>query len=144
MVEHDGLVGQLLKKLDDLGIADDTIVIYTTDNGPDVMSWPDGAMTPFRSEKETNWEGAFRVPCVIRWPGTIKPGTVSNEMCSHYDLFPTLCRGRRRPRYQREMHAGCADRQQDIQGPSRRLQPASLPHGRSQGGAAQGVRLFER
>ena len=74
MVEHDGHVGQLLKALDDLGIANDTIVLYTTDNGPHMNTWPDGAMTPFRSEKNTNWEGAFRVPCMIRWPGKIKPG----------------------------------------------------------------------
>ncbi len=90
MIEHDGHVGQLLKKLDDLGIADNTIVIYTTDNGPHMNSWPDAAMTPFRSEKNTNWEGAFRVPAMIRWPGRIKPGTVSNEMVSGLDWFPTL------------------------------------------------------
>ncbi len=90
MVELDGLVGQLLKKLDDLGIADNTIVLFTSDNGAEVVSWPDGGTTPFRGEKATNWEGAFRVPTVIRWPGTIKPGTVYNEMCSHYDLIPTF------------------------------------------------------
>jgi arylsulfatase A-like enzyme len=90
MVEHDGHVGQLLKKLDDLGIADDTLVIYTTDNGPHMNSWPDGAMTPFRSEKNTNWEGAFRVPAMIRWPGNIKPGSVSNEIVSGLDWLPTL------------------------------------------------------
>ena len=90
MVELDGLVGQLLKKLDDLGIADNTIVLFTSDNGAEVMSWPDGGATPFRGEKATNWEGAFRVPTVIRWPGTIKPGTVYNEMFSHYDLLPTF------------------------------------------------------
>ncbi len=90
MVELDGLVGQLLKKLDDLGIADNTIVLFTTDNGAEVMSWPDGGATPFRGEKATNWEGAFRVPMVIRWPGTIKPGSIYNEMCSHYDLIPTF------------------------------------------------------
>ena len=87
MVELDGLVGQLLKKLDDLGVADNTIVVFTSDNGAEVMSWPDGGTTPFRGEKATNWEGAFRVPTVIRWPGTIGPGTVGNEMCSHYDLI---------------------------------------------------------
>ena len=90
MVEHDGHVGQVLKVLDDLKIADDTIVIYTTDNGPHMNSWPDGAMTPFRSEKNTNWEGAFRVPCMIRWPGKIKPGSVSNEIVSGHDWLPTL------------------------------------------------------
>jgi arylsulfatase A-like enzyme len=90
MVEHDGHVGQLLKKLDDLGIANDTIVIYTTDNGPHMNSWPDGAMTPFRSEKNTNWEGAFRVPAMVRWPGNIVPGAVSNEIVSGLDWLPTL------------------------------------------------------
>ena len=83
-------VGKLLKALDDLGIADDTIVLYTTDNGPHMNTWPDGAMTPFRSEKNTNWEGAFRVPCMIRWPGQIKAGSVSNEIVSGLDWCPTL------------------------------------------------------
>lgn len=90
MVEHDGHVGRLLQKLDELNIARDTIVVYTTDNGAEVMSWPDGGTTPFRGEKDTNWEGGWRVPCVIRWPGVIKPGTVSNEICAHTDLLPTL------------------------------------------------------
>ncbi len=90
MVEHDGHVGQLLKKLDDLGIADNTIVMYSTDNGAEVMSWPDGGTTPFRGEKDTNYEGGWRVPCAIRWPGHIKPGTVSNEIFSHTDMLPTL------------------------------------------------------
>ncbi len=90
MVEHDGDVGKLLKALDDLKIADNTIVVYTTDNGPNQFSWPDAATTPFRSEKDTNWEGAFRVPAMVRWPGRIKPGTVSNEMFSGLDWFPTL------------------------------------------------------
>jgi arylsulfatase len=90
MVEHDGMVGQLLKKLDDLGIADNTIVVYTTDNGPEVMTWPDGGMTPFKGEKATNWEGGFRVPMCIRWPGVIKPGAVINDLCAHEDLVPTF------------------------------------------------------
>jgi arylsulfatase len=90
MIEHDAMVGTLLKKLDDLGIANDTIVIYTSDNGPHGNSWPDAAITPFRSEKDTNWEGAFRVPAMIRWPGHIKPGQVSNEIVSALDWSPTL------------------------------------------------------
>ena len=90
MLEHDDDVGKLLKTIDDLGVANNTIVIYGTDNGPHMNSWPDGAMTPFRSEKNTNWEGAFRVPAMIRWPGHIKPGTVSNEIFSGLDWFPTL------------------------------------------------------
>jgi arylsulfatase A-like enzyme len=90
MIEHDAHVGKLLKAVDDLKIADDTIVLYTTDNGPHMNSWPDGAMTPFRSEKATNWEGAFRVPCMIRWPGKIKAGSVSNEIVSGHDWFQTF------------------------------------------------------
>jgi len=90
MIEHDNHVGLLLKKIDDLGITNDTIVIYATDNGPHMNSWPDGAMTWFRSEKNTNWEGAFRVPCMIRWPGRIKPGQVSHEIVSALDWCPTL------------------------------------------------------
>jgi arylsulfatase len=90
MVEHDGHVGVLLHKLDELGITNDTIVMYSTDNGAECMSWPDGGATPFRGEKDTNWEGGWRVPCVIRWPGMIEPGTVSNEIVSHTDMLPTL------------------------------------------------------
>jgi arylsulfatase len=91
MVEHDGHVGQLLKKLDDLGVTQNTIVVYTTDNGAEVMTWPDGGNTPFRGEKATNWEGGYRVPTLIRWPGVIRPGTIYNEVFSHYDLIPTFC-----------------------------------------------------
>ena len=91
MMEHDDTVGSLLKSLDDMGIANDTIVVYSSDNGPHMNTWPDGAMTWFRSEKNTNWEGAFRVPCLVRWPGVIKPGTVTNELMSHNDWIPTLC-----------------------------------------------------
>jgi arylsulfatase len=90
MIEHDATIGTILKALDDLGIANDTIVLYTTDNGPHQNSWPDAATTPFRSEKDTNWEGAFRVPCLIRWPGHIQPGSVSNDIVSGLDWLPTL------------------------------------------------------
>ena len=90
MIEHDAMVGSLLKKLDDLGIANDTIVVYTSDNGPHANSWPDAAITPFRSEKNTNWEGAFRVPALIRWPGHVQAGQVSNEIFSALDWSPTL------------------------------------------------------
>ncbi|MFL5615102.1 MAG: arylsulfatase [Gemmatimonadaceae bacterium] len=90
MVEHDGHIGRLLDKLDQLGIADNTLVMYTTDNGAEVMSWPDGGATPFRGEKDTNFEGGWRVPCVIRWPGHIEAGKVSNEIFSHTDVLPTL------------------------------------------------------
>ena len=91
MQEHDDTVGSLLKALDAMGVANNTIVVYSTDNGPHMNSWPDGAMTWFRSEKNTNWEGAFRVPCLVRWPGQFKPGTVTNELMSHNDWIPTLC-----------------------------------------------------
>ncbi len=90
MIDHDKNVGTILAKLDALGIADDTIIMYSTDNGPHMNSWPDAAMTPFRNEKNSNWEGAFRVPAMVRWPGKIKPGTVSNEIISHLDWLPTL------------------------------------------------------
>jgi arylsulfatase A-like enzyme len=90
MVEHDRQVGQLLAKLDELKIADNTIVMYSTDNGAESLSWPDGGTTPFRGEKDTNWEGAWRVPTAIRWPGVIKPGTLCNEIVSHQDMLPTL------------------------------------------------------
>jgi arylsulfatase A-like enzyme len=90
MIDHDKNVGQVLKALDDLGIADNTFVMYSTDNGPHENSWPDAGTTPFRSEKNSNWEGAYRVPAMFRWPGHIKPGSVSNEIVSHLDMLPTL------------------------------------------------------
>ncbi|MER8485927.1 arylsulfatase [Mesorhizobium sp. M1322] len=90
MTEMDGMVGQLLGKLDDLGITDNTIVLWTTDNGAEVFSWPDGGTTPFKGEKNTNWEGGYRVPCMMRWPGVIKPGTEINHITSHEDFVPTL------------------------------------------------------
>ncbi|MGE8064767.1 arylsulfatase [Pseudomonas sp. NPDC089569] len=90
MLEHDGDVGKLLKSLDDMKVTDNTIVVYTTDNGPNQWSWPDAATTPFRNEKNSNWEGAYRVPAIVRWPGKIKAGEVSNQMFSGLDWFPTL------------------------------------------------------
>ena len=90
MIDHDKNVGTVLKALDDLGIANNTFVMYSTDNGPHMNSWPDGAMTPFRNEKNSNWEGAYRVPGMVRWPGKIKPGQISNEIVSHLDWLPTL------------------------------------------------------
>jgi len=90
MVEHDDHVGMLLDKLDELGIADNTIVIYSTDNGAESVSWPDGGITPFHGEKGTTWEGGFRVPQMVRWPGVIEPGTISNDIISHEDWLPTL------------------------------------------------------
>jgi arylsulfatase len=90
MVTHDEQIGELLNKLDELGVADNTIVMYSTDNGPQNDTWPDGANTPFRMMKDTNWEGGWRVPAFMRWPGKIKPGSVFNGIGSHIDMFPTL------------------------------------------------------
>jgi arylsulfatase len=90
MIDHDKHVGELLDLLDQLGIAEDTFVMYSTDNGPHMNSWPDGAMTPFRSEKNTNWEGAFRIPLLVRWPGKIPAGVTSNEIVQHHDWLPTF------------------------------------------------------
>ena len=102
MIDHDKHVGQMLELLDELGIAENTFVMYSTDNGPHMNSWPDGGMTPFRSEKNTNWEGAFRVPMLVRWPGKIKAGTVSNEIVQHHDWLPTFLADGRRPARRRE------------------------------------------
>ncbi len=90
MMEHDGHVGELLNKLDELDITDNTIVVYTTDNGPHFNQWPDAAITPFRGEKNTNWEGGYRVPAMVRWPDHIKAGVISNQVMSHLDWLPTL------------------------------------------------------
>ena len=106
MVEHDGHVGQLLKKLDDLGITQNTIVIYTTDNGAEVMSWPDGGNTPFRGEKATAWEGGFRAPAVIRWPGHIQPGQVMNDIISLQDWLPTLLAAAGEPEIKQKLLTG--------------------------------------
>jgi arylsulfatase A-like enzyme len=108
MIEHDNMVGTLLKALDDLGIAGDTIVLYTTDNGPHQNTWPDAATTPFRSEKNTNWEGAFRVPAMIRWPGRIKPGSIANDIVSGLDWMPTLLAAAGDPNVKEKLLAGMA------------------------------------
>ncbi|HET6266231.1 MAG TPA: arylsulfatase [Acidobacteriota bacterium] len=90
MVEHDARVGELLKKVDEWGIADNTIVVYTSDNGAEMMTWPDGGSTPYHGEKATNWEGGYRVPTLIKWPGVIKPGTIYNQFFAHEDFLPTF------------------------------------------------------
>ncbi len=90
MVEHDAMVGQLLDKLKELGLDKNTIVMYSTDNGAEKASWPDGGTSPFRGEKNTNWEGGYRVPCAIRWPGVITPGSINNDIFAHEDMLPTL------------------------------------------------------
>ena len=148
MVEHDGMVGQLLDKLDELGVADNTIVMYSTDNGAEVFTWPDGGSTMFRGEKATQWEGGFRVPTAIRWPGLIEPGTINNEVVAHEDMLTTTRiegrpRGGRRPGCEGRPSRGQDHRRPDVQGPPRRLQPDSRPQGRGRV-AAQGVPLLDR
>jgi arylsulfatase len=106
MIDHDKNVGELLDLLEELGIADNTIVIYSTDNGPHMNTWPDAGMTPFRSEKNTNWEGAFRVPELIRWPGKIAAGVVSNEIVQHHDWLPTLVAAAGEPDVVEKLKAG--------------------------------------
>jgi len=106
MVEHDKMVGELLKKLDELGIADNTIVMYSTDNGAEKLSWPDGGTSPFYGEKGTTWEGGFRVPCILRWPGVIKPGTVINDVMSHIDWMPTFLAAAGEPDIVNKLEAG--------------------------------------
>ena len=122
MVVHDEQIGMMLDKLDELGIADNTIVMYSTDNGPENDTWPDGANTPFRGQKDSNWEGGWRVPCFIRWPGTIKPGSVYNGIVSHIDMFPTLLAAAGNPDVTqataRRLHGG----RKEVPRPSRRLQ----------------------
>ena len=106
MVEHDGHVGQLLDLLDELGIADNTVVFYSTDNGPHANTWPDAAVTPFRGEKNTNWEGGWRVPAMVRWPGKIEAGTVSNDIMHHMDWMPTFLAMAGDPNIKEELKSG--------------------------------------
>jgi len=106
MLQHDDHVGVLLDQLDDLGIAENTIVIYTTDNGVHLNEWPDAAITPFRGEKNTNWEGGYRVPAFVRWPGKVAPGSVSNAIMSHLDWVPTLMAAAGEPDIIEQLKAG--------------------------------------
>ncbi len=107
MVVHDEQIGQMLAKLDELGIADNTIVMYSTDNGPENDTWPDGANTPFRGQKNSGWEGGWRVPCFMRWPGKIKAGSVLNGIVSHIDMFPTLLAAAGNPDVKEQLVNGC-------------------------------------
>ena len=106
MLEHDAMVGQLLDKLEELGVADNTIVMYSTDNGAEVFSWPDGGTTMFRNEKATQWEGGFRVPTLIRWPGVLEPGTFNNQIASHEDMLSTLLAAAGEPDINEELLKG--------------------------------------
>ena len=123
MIDHDKNVGTLLDLVDELGIADDTIVMYSTDNGPHMNTWPDAGMTPFRSEKNTNWEGAYRVPAMVRWPGRSRPASVSNEIVTHLDWLPTFLAAAGEPDIAEKLLEGSQGRHEDLQGPPRRLQP---------------------
>jgi len=107
MIDHDKNIGEVLDLLDDLGISENTFVVYSTDNGPHMNSWPDGGMTPFRSEKDTNWEGAFRVPELVRWPGKIPAGVVSNEIIQHHDWLPTFLAMAGQPDIVEKLKKGC-------------------------------------
>jgi arylsulfatase A-like enzyme len=107
MVETDGHVGELLKLLEDLKADQNTVVVYTTDNGAEILSWPDGGATPFKGEKDTNWEGGFRVPCVIRWPGVIQPGSIINDLGSHYDFLPTFAAAAGDTEIVKKVREGC-------------------------------------
>ena len=106
MVEHDEMVGQMLNALDELGLAENTIVMYSTDNGAEKFTWPDGGQSPFRGEKNTNWEGGYRVPCAMRWPGTIQPGTIYNDIVAHEDWMPTFVAAAGDPNVKEELLKG--------------------------------------
>jgi arylsulfatase len=106
MVEHDAHVGLLLDKLKELGLDENTIVMYSTDNGAEKFTWPDGGQSPFRGEKNTNWEGGYRVPCAIRWPGVIKPGSVFNDIFAHEDMLPTFLAAAGEPNVKEELLKG--------------------------------------
>jgi arylsulfatase len=139
MVQHDAHVGKLLKKLDELGIADDTIVCYSTDNGPHYNTWPDAGITPFRSEKNTNWEGAFRVPSFVRWPGKFPAGQILNGIVAHH-----LAGGSRRARHQLEAAGGTQGGKENISRVYRRLQPVVVLDRCATGERATGVLLHQR
>ena len=143
MVEHDGHVGQVLAKLKELGLDENTIVMYSTDNGAEMMSWPDGGTTMFRGEKNTNWEGGYRVPAIIRWPGVIKPGTVINDIGSHEDMLTTLVAAAGDKTVKEDLQEGPDDRRHELQGAPRRLRPRSCLQWRG-GVAAQVIHLLDR
>ena len=145
MVEHDMHVGELLKLIDDLGLADNTIVQYSTDNGPHYNTWPDAGTTPFRGEKNSNWEGAFRVPCFIKWPGQVPRRHDAQRHRVARGLAADVRRRRRRARHQGKAAQGRRGAQRPhLQEPHRRLQPARLPQRQGEGIAAQGVHLRGR
>ena len=144
MIDHDKHIGEMLDFLDKLGIADNTFVQYSTDNGPHMNTWPDAGMTPFRNEKNSSWEGAYRVPCMVRFPGKIPAGSVSNEIVSHLDWFPTILAVAGEPDIAEKLKKGHKIGKQDLQGAPRRLQPAPVPHGQGSEEPAQGLHLLHR
>ncbi|MCK7522772.1 MAG: sulfatase-like hydrolase/transferase [Ignavibacteriales bacterium] len=132
----------MLKKLDDLGVADNTIVVFTSDNGAETFSWPDGGMQPFKGEKGTTFEGGFRVPCVARWPGVIKPGTIVNDIMSHEDWMPTFLAAAGDPNVKEKLLTGMKVGDKNLQEPPGRLQLHALLQGRSGGRPASRDLLF--
>ena len=144
MVTHDEQIGQMLDKLDELGIADNTIVMYSTDNGPENDTWPDGANTPFRSQKDTNWEGGWRVPAFIRWPGKIKPGTVLNGIVTHQDMLPTLLAIAGEPDISKKLLTGHKVGDKTFKVHIDGVQHAALPHRPGEGEPAEVLLLHER
>ncbi len=142
MMELDWEVGELLKKLDDLGIADNTIVIFTSDNGAEIFSWPDGGNSPFRGEKGTTYEGGFRVPLLVKWPGTIKPGIIINEIIAERGLAADPLGRRRRSECKGKALEGHAGGRQDLQDPPRRLQLLAIFQGRGRPRTAARILLL--
>ena len=142
MVEHDDMVGEVLKQLDDLGIADNTIVVYGTDNGAETVTWPDGGTTPFHGEKGTTWEGGFRVPMLVRWPGVIKPGTIINDIFSQEDWLPTLLAAAGEPDIVEKLKQGYEANGKTFKVHARRLQLPALLQGRGEEGPARGDLLL--
>ena len=144
MIDHDKNVGQILDLIDELGIADNTIVVYGTDNGPHRNTWPDGGMTKFRSEKNTGWEGAYRVPQVVRWPGKIKPGSISNEVMSQLDWAPTLLAAAGNPNVKEKLLKGYTANGRKYKNHLDGYNFLPYLTGKEAKGAAQGVLLFLR
>ena len=144
MVVHDEQSGQMLTKLDELGIADNTIVMYSTDNGPENDTWPDGANSPFRGQKNSGWEGGWRVPCFMRWPGKIKPGSVLNGIVSHIDMFPTLLAAAGNPDVAEQLVNGCTVDGKQFHVHLDGLQPDPIPYRRGHSEPEAGDRILQR
>ena len=144
MIDHDKNVGEMLDFLDELGLTEDTFVMYSTDNGPHRNSWPDGGMTPFRSEKNTNWEGAFRIPLLVRWPGKIEAGSVSTEIVQHHDWFPTFLAMAGDPDVVEKLKKGYQAIGRTYKNHIDGYNLLALPDRRGEGEPAQAVRLHQR